>query len=495
MQLYSGKQNSSYRQIIRFTGVLGSVQFVSLFISLLRNKLAAVILGTIGLGLIDLYNRTVSFFVSCVSLVTPMAAIRALAVAAEKNDNEHLQKEIITIRSWSVLSALTGWLICVLLSPITSRIVFDDYAHTVSFIALSPIVPSLVLVATETAVLKAMRHLKSLSMATLWNAVTLFVVTLPSFLLWGMQGIIPALVITSILSLIICLKYTLPLFPWKIQPFNLIVLKQGTALIRLSIFYILADIISTGTEFLVRTYLLRNGIEGDLGLYSAGFIITIAASRFVFVAMDADYFPRLSSVCHHPKSRMLLTVNRQIEAIVLLITPFLIATAGYMPIIIRILYAPSFTAMTTMTIIATIYMFFKSTVTPLSYIPLAYEEGRIFLLLELAYNIFLLPLIILGYSYWGITGTGIALALTQLLHWLLTTWTCRQRWQFCYSRKSIRIIFILGSLLAVTIAVSLTCNNLLRYTLSTFLTLLSAWYSWRILKRDLQSKHNTPSLR
>ena len=58
MQLYSGKQNSSYRQIIRFTGVLGSVQFVSLFISLLRNKLAAVILGTIGLGLIDLYNRT-----------------------------------------------------------------------------------------------------------------------------------------------------------------------------------------------------------------------------------------------------------------------------------------------------------------------------------------------------------------------------------------------------------------------------------------------------
>ena len=103
MQLYSGKQNSSYRQIIRFTGVLGSVQFVSLFISLLRNKLAAVILGTIGLGLIDLYNRTASFFVSCVSLVTPMAAIRALAVAAEKNDNEHLQKGIITIRSWSVL--------------------------------------------------------------------------------------------------------------------------------------------------------------------------------------------------------------------------------------------------------------------------------------------------------------------------------------------------------------------------------------------------------
>ena len=115
--------------------------------------------------------------------------------------------------------------------------------------------------------------------------------------------------------------------------------------------------------------------------------------------------------------------------------------------------------------------------------------------MELAYNIFLLPLIILGYSYWGITGTGIALALTQLLHWLLTTWTCRQRWQFCYSRKSVRIIFILGSLLSVTIAVSLTCNNLLRYTLSTFLTLLSAWYSWRILKRDLQSKHNTPSLR
>jgi len=50
---------SSYRHIFRATGLLGSVQVLYVLIAVVRNKITALFIGAAGMGLADLYARTV----------------------------------------------------------------------------------------------------------------------------------------------------------------------------------------------------------------------------------------------------------------------------------------------------------------------------------------------------------------------------------------------------------------------------------------------------
>ena len=51
-----------YRRVIKYLGIFGGAQGFSVFLSLLRNKVAFMLLGAVGFGFIALYNRTVQLF-------------------------------------------------------------------------------------------------------------------------------------------------------------------------------------------------------------------------------------------------------------------------------------------------------------------------------------------------------------------------------------------------------------------------------------------------
>ena len=51
----------SYGHVLKYTGIFGGVQGLNILVSLVRNKLVAVILGPNGMGLASLFNTTVNF--------------------------------------------------------------------------------------------------------------------------------------------------------------------------------------------------------------------------------------------------------------------------------------------------------------------------------------------------------------------------------------------------------------------------------------------------
>ena len=60
--------------------------------------------------------------------------------------------------------------------------------------------------------------------------------------------------------------------------------------------FILAGILGAGVEFLVRAYMMRTGSEADVGMYNAGYLLTVTYASMVFTAMETDFYPRLSAV-------------------------------------------------------------------------------------------------------------------------------------------------------------------------------------------------------
>ena len=51
----------SYSHVLKYTGIFGGVQGLNIAVSLVRNKLIAVLLGPNGMGLVSLFNTTVNF--------------------------------------------------------------------------------------------------------------------------------------------------------------------------------------------------------------------------------------------------------------------------------------------------------------------------------------------------------------------------------------------------------------------------------------------------
>ena len=88
-------------------------------------------------------------------------------------------------------------------------------------------------------------------------------------------------------------------------------------------------------------------------------MLAVTYANIVFVAFEADYFPRLSAA-HHDMKRMNQTVNQQIEVGVLLMAPILALFVLAMPVIVPLLFSEEFVGAVPMAISASFFMFFKA---------------------------------------------------------------------------------------------------------------------------------------
>ena len=126
---------ANYRQIFRSTGLLGSVQLLYILIAILRNKVAAIFIGAAGMGLADLYARTIELLGSATNFGLGMSAVKQLAELCgeeeqqkEKSSARSLRpfssvvyKQVCVIRTWVLFTAILGTLTCLALAPLLSR--------------------------------------------------------------------------------------------------------------------------------------------------------------------------------------------------------------------------------------------------------------------------------------------------------------------------------------------------------------------------------------
>ena len=90
----------------------------------------------------------------------------------------------------------------------------------------------------------------------------------------------------------------------------------------------------------------------------------------VFSAMETDYFPRLSAL-NHDVEAVNITVNRQIEVSVLLLSPMLAMFIISLPVLLPLLYSGRFIPVVAMAQVAVFSMYIKSVSLPVAYITLA----------------------------------------------------------------------------------------------------------------------------
>ena len=452
--------NESYQHILKYTGIFGGVQGLNIVLGLVRTKLIALLLGPSGMGLASLFNTTVGFVSQATNLGVSFSAVRHLSSLYDAGDEAALAHFVKVVRGWSLLTALLGMLVCVMIGPLLSQTTFAWGNHTLHFMLLAPAVGMLAITGGETAILKAMRALGALASVQVLAVVAALLISIPIYYFFGESGIVPVIVLMALATMLLTVRHSYRLVPLQLSGAKGM-LGEGMEMVRLGVAFTLAAVIGSASELLIRSYLNVVGDLDMLGLYNAGYMLTITYAGMVFSAMEADYFPRLSGVQHDIDATN-ECVNRQMEVSLLLLSPMLAALMLSLPILIPLLFSAQFLPVVKMAQVATLAMYLKVMTLPVAYITLARGYSLSYLFLETSYYVAFIVLFVVGYEQWGLYGTGVAVALAHLFEYVLVNGYAYKKYGYRFSTTVSGYAIVGTGLLLVVLSLSLSLHILCR---------------------------------
>ena len=480
-------KDSGYNGILKYIGIFGGVQGVASVITLFKVAIVSHLLGPIGVGFTEVYNRTIDLGKKVTDLGISYSAVQAISEQRGENDGP-MGYAIKVVRSWSLWLALFGTLLFFLLAPLLSRWSFDgESTYTPMFRLLSLTVGCSVLMGGELAVLKGARILGRVAWFQLLSAIVMLGVSVPCYYVLGFKGIIPSLLLTAMGLLAVACWHSFKVFPYQVALFSRKVIVDGFYIIRQGINYTFAGFLNSGAFYLISIYIFNQGNEGEAGCYSYGSLLISYLSMLVFAALDNEFFPRLSAANkHHQRSNHI--VNSQVEVLMVLITPLIVSFAVCLPLLMKLLDA-KFMPLVIMTQLGVVGLFFKTMMHPPACLSLSKGESRIFLLQEVLSYVFMAAVMIGGFKYYGLVGLGVGMLLSNLFDWLTVWLIAKLRYEFAYSRRVWQLLAAQCPTLIAMLAVCIFAHGWHYVCGSIAVMAWSAIYSIRFLHRNTTFTH------
>ena len=475
-------KDSGYNGILKYIGIFGGVQGIVSVITLLKVAIVSHLLGPIGVGITEVYNRAIDLGKKVTDLGISYSAVQA--ISEQRSEEESAMRYAIkVVRTWSLWLALFGTLLFFLAAPLLSHWSFDgDSAYTPMFRLLSLTVGCSVLMGGELAALKGARILGRVAWYQLLSAVVMLGVSVPCYYVLGLKGIIPSLLLTAIGLLTVACWHSFKVFPYRVALFSRKVITDGLYIIRQGFNYTLAGFLNSGAFYLISIYIFNRGSEGEAGCYSYGSLLISYLSMLVFAALDNEFFPRLSAA-NKNRQRSNHIVNSQVEILMVLITPLIVGFAVCLPLLMKLLDA-KFMPLVMMTQLGVVGLFFKTMMHPPACLSLSKGESLTFLLQEVLSYIFMPVAMIGGFKYYGLIGLGVGMLLNNLFDWLTVWVIAKQRYQFAYSHRVWHLLMAQCPILVVMLLVCLYAQGWSYVCGGVVVIAWSVMYSFRFLQRN-----------
>lgn len=431
------QEKNTYSHILKYTGIFGGVQGLNILVGIVRNKLVALLLGPTGMGMASLLNSIANFAYQATSLGISFSAVKHLSEIIDSGDDSRISSFVATVRAWSMVTALLGAAVCMAAAPALDRWVFDGGGHTAEIMALAPVVAMMAVTGGETAILKGARRLRHLAEIQMLTVFASLVISVPVYAAAGIRGIIYVILLMALANMGLTARRSLKAFPLKRLTGGggpAAALSHGGDMVRLGLAFIVTGVMGSGVEMAVRSLLNNYADLGTVGLYNAGYMLTVTYAGMVFSAMETDYFPRLSAV-NHDTAAVNLAANRQIEVSILMISPMLTLLITMLPILIPLLYSGRFVAVVPMAQVAVLSMYARAAMLPVAYITLAKGHSRAYMVIEGASAVVFVVLMIVCFNAWGLVGAGVAVLLSNVADLVVIVIYAAMRYGYRLSRQ------------------------------------------------------------
>lgn len=474
---------TTYDHVIKYTGLFGGVQGITMLMGIVRTKVIAMLLGPDGMGLINIFNNILKLISQATNFGLEFSAVKHVAEIDDKQNRAETERYACVVRTWCLAVGLFGTFVCMALAKFISYSSFGNYDYTSAFILLSPAVAFLSISGGELAILKGTKELKKVAIASVLASISTIIICVPIFYFMGIQGAALSLTLTSGAVTAIQIYISCGCIPWHTSLFQRNTYIEGFPMLKLGIGYIIAGIFGQGADYIIRILILKHGSLEDVGFYNSGYVMAVSYAQLVFIAIEADFFPRLSGVKDDIK-RQNETVNQQIEVCALLISPFLVLFVSALPAIVYILFSADFYDAIPIATCASFFMFFKALTLPAAYLSLAHGDSKMYMTTELIYDIFTAIAIPSAYIMWGLVGAGFALSIAGFIDFLMIHILYHKYYRYRFSYRLSYFYIIQFCLLSTVVWASFQNDLLMRYSIDIVAIVISAALSLRILLKE-----------
>lgn len=472
--------NAAYKNIFKAVALFSSIQGLNILLNLIRTKLVAMFLGPAGVGLSSIYNETKELIHESTNMGMDQSGVREISVAYEKwletGEREPLDNAVMLVRSWVAIFAVIGIVVCALFAYPLSSATFGDTEHWMGYTLLAPAVGLATITCGEMAILKATRQLKSIASLSTINIIVGTCTNIPLYYLYGLRGIIPAILLFGLCQMIIVFSFSVRRYSIQLN-FKKVFLIIGKPMILLGGALVLQGIIQHGTRLSIQSFINTHGTLTDVGLYAATTTIISTYLGIFASSLHTDFYPRLSGI-FADKTQRYLTITRQIDVVQLFTAPLVAVFIIGINIIIPLLLTSEFNALIPVLSIALISCLARSIQQPLAFIPLAANEPKIYLLADIIDCIIMFSTYTMCYHFWGLIGIGYGICLYNILNAIWYVIVARKRYSILPNRRNMYFLIIQTLILFVAHIVTTYTEDYVHWLMGGFIIICSSAVSY-----------------
>ena len=331
-----------------------------------------------------------------------------------------------------------------------------------------------------------MQQKKQLARANLIGQSLNALITIPLYYFYGLKAIVAALVLGSLISLVISLCFSRRLGIKKVKMSWRETYSVGREMIKLGFFLSLQSAFSMLVLWIIRNYVSQVGGVEDVGLYSAGTAIVGTYLGLVFTAMTTDYFPRLAAT--KSNTEMNDAVRTQAEITILLLAPLAVAFVVFCKPVIKLLYSDKFLPIEYMMYWSIGAVLFQAMGWAVSYTLLAKAKPSVFFTNEVVSIAWGLPIKLICYKYWGLTGFGMATLIVYALYLLQVLVVTNKIYEVSYLWQQWKLFLLLNIPILITVILKLIMTETWGYILGGFVFVLTGIFVLKLLDKKLDLK-------
>jgi len=476
--------NNSYKDIARSNTLFGGVQLYQILIQVLKSKFVALFLGTTGVGIMGLLSSGLLLIKNITSMGLSTSAVRDVSEANGSGENQRVVLIVTVLRKIVLFTGLLGTIATTLLSPILSKSLFGNYDYTVAFIILSITLFFDQISSGQLVVLQGLRKYSHLTKASAYGSTIGMLITVPIYYIWGVSGIVPTLILTSISQLLISFYFSKKIKIEKISVDHKTIINEGRRMVSMGFFLSLNTVLATACAFVVRSFINHFGGTDIVGLYTAGLMIVDTYFGLVFTALATDYYPRVAEVCND-NTKCNDIANKQGEIATLLLGPLLIGCIIFMPSIVRLLYSGSFDATCDFIIWASTGILFRLASWLISNQFVAKGDTKLFVLTEFSSRVYFLLFNLLFYYLDGLRGLGVSCSISYLLFSLQVYFVARKKYGFAFQYNLLKLFGLFFLLMVISMGIVMICGFPQRYIYGGIVLLIALYISYNGLEERI----------
>lgn len=481
------KNSSKFKEAFKTTSLFGSVQLFTILITIARSKIVASLLGPTGMGIINLITSTLGLIAALTNFGLDTSAVKNVAQSYGSGDSERFNTTIFVFRRIVWITGLLGTILTIVFAKQLSQFVFGNADYTFGFMIVSITLLVNQVSLGQKVVLRGTRKVAYMAKATIWGASLGLLVSTPLYYYFKLEGVIPSIIISSIIALATSNFYARKLEIKVTRVDKKAFFGMSSGMLKMGFLISLSGLITLGSSYLIRVYLGRISSVEEVGFFSAAFAIVGTYVGMIFNAMSADYYPRLVTVIND-STLYKQTVNQQLDIAILLLGPILIALMVFVKIGVILLYTVEFTPIIPMIRWMIIGVLFKAGGWALSYIFLAKGATWIFFLNEVLYNILFVLFSYIGFGVYGLQGVGIAFLISYTIYFCQVFLFSKAFFKFKLSKGALQTSVIQLSLMLIIFGIILFAPESIAIFMGCIILLISTMYSLWILNRNISLK-------